>query len=52
VEKTAGRDLRQMVRKAQEEFRGVGTRSEDDDAKSICTVVPHELQHVEGEGED
>jgi len=30
----------------------VGARSEDDDAKSIRTVVPHELEGVEEEGED
>jgi hypothetical protein len=52
VDKSPGRDLRQTVREAEEEFRGVGARSEDGDAKSIHAVVSHELERVEEEGED
>ena len=50
MEKTAGHDFRDMARKAEEDFGSAGARSDDDDdATSIRTIVPHELERVEEE---
>jgi len=44
VEKTSDRDLRETPREPEEEdFGSAGARSEDDDARSIRTIVSHEL---------
>lgn len=49
---------RQLVEKGgarnreDEEFGTAGGTSDDDDARSIRTIVPHELEHVEEEDED
>jgi hypothetical protein len=34
------------------DFGGAAAESDDDDARSIRTIVPHELERVEGEDED
>jgi hypothetical protein len=53
VEKTAGRDFRDTAREAEEDFGSAGARSDDDDdATSIQTIVPHELERVEEDDED
>ena len=53
AEKTAGRDFRDTAREANEDFGSPGARShDDDDARSIRTIVPHELERVEEEDED
>ena len=53
VEKTAGRDFRDTAREAEEDFGSAGARSDDDDdARSVRTIVPHELERVEEEDED
>jgi hypothetical protein len=48
--------LRQLVEKSgtreDEEFGAAGGTSDDDDARSIRTIVPHELERVEEEDED
>jgi len=52
VEKTSGRDFREAAQETEEDFDGAGARSEDDDARSIRTMVPHELECFEEEDED
>jgi hypothetical protein len=44
--------LRQLVEKRDGDFAAAGTLDDDDDARSIRTIVPHELERVEEEDED